>query len=555
MKKYTHLFIFLSTALILFLAACIRDIDDTITKLEKIKSVKWNPEFAAPLVSSRLTLNDLIQQAPGSFIEVDDEDLIHIVYRSELLSLKAKDFASIPDEKFDGTITLHPLQILQFQNTGVLNIQFPTVLEFGGEDMEIDSVLMRVSAFTSKIGSDFQHDVKVNIKVEGITKNGAFLDVTYDLPYNGSVSEIKKNVDLSGYQFDLTKSGDKEFSQAVATFDITITEKPGNPITTTDELRFNLDFLYNEYEWLFGYLGEVNISPNEPDTMVLDIFASSNTNGGSSGTFYLENPKIKVIIGNSYGLPIKAHVDEFSTYSDRFGTTSLNGLPDPIKVPNVTKADMGKILRDSFYLDKNNSNIQALLSNVPESFIYGAGFIINPPGSKVRNFILYNSQIRFTVDIDIPLFGSADGFVLEKKQPFSLDFDDDVADLESATLRLYLENEFPVDVGVQIYFLDTLGKVLDSLIQPSQLLLTSPVVGPNGKIISPTSKTMDFVLDQKRINSIKNATDIKIRGTLNTYKPGSGLQPPVRFLSEYGFYVKLGVQAKALISTSLEKSK
>ncbi|MBO6517309.1 MAG: hypothetical protein JJ975_12235, partial [Bacteroidia bacterium] len=175
----------------------------------------------------------------------------------------------------------------------------------------------------------------------------------------------------------------------------------------------------------------------------------------------------------------------------------------------------------------------------------------NPPGTTERNFITYNSELKIETDIDIPLQGSADGFVLNKEidlVEFTNDLED-IDELDEITLRLFLENDFPVDVDLQVYFQDTMGNTLDSLIEPSQLLLRSATVDADGRTISPASYTLDFNVSRTRFNNLREARKGLVRAKLNTYN-GTSPQPEVRFYENYGIAVKLGIQAKASIKTN-----
>lgn len=530
---------------VLGITSCLSDLEEPLKKFENVKGAEWNPSVAAPIVSSRLTLADILDQTSNSYILVDDDDLLHLIYNGDLLSLEANQVISIPDQKFDGSIKLFPFQILDLQNNGTTSLNFSTVFDFGPKDMELDSIIMNACGFVSTLTSSIQHDVTVTFSLPGITdKEGKKFSVKYDMPYKAGGSTSKRNIDLSNSDFNLSQSGDKEFSQLKAEFNITVNKVDDNPVDPDDEVHFNTDFLYNEYEVLYGFVGNIDISPAEADSINLNIFNNTNK-GGTTGTFSLNDPKVKIRISNSYGLPIESKIIELTTISPKYGNNTLTGYPDPLNIPVPTYAQVGKTLTDSFSLDKNNSNIRSLLSNVPDKVVYNVAMQVNPPGSKQRNFILYHSKVNVGLSVDIPFYASADGFVIEDEQPLTLDADlSNIDSIESATIRLYIENDFPIDVGLQVYFADEQGNIVDSLVKPYQLLLASPPVDSKGESMGHTSKTIDFVVDHQGVQNILKAKKAIIRGTLNTYKPsGGGAQPEVKFLSKYGIYVKVGVQS------------
>lgn len=549
-KKFIVVF-----ACLLGLSSCIRDIEESINKIENVNQVQWDPTFAAPLVKTRLTVNDFLKETSSAFIEVDENNLIHVVYQGDLVSLRAKDFVSIPTQHFTGDFGLLPFHITELNNNGTTTVDFSAVFDFGIASVEIDSLIMQACAISSELSSELQHDVTVEVSLPEITLNtGQPLKLTYNLPYGGGGTVTSSQIkDLKSAFFDLTKSGDQIHSQVKANFKVTVTKVGNNPISPTDKISFTTDFLYNEYEVLYGYVGDNDISPPTADTVNFDLFRGVDSNLNNI-QFRITDPKIKFRIFNSYGIPIKAQLNEFSTYSKSKGLITATGYPDPLAIPTPTEQEIGEIKIDSFELNKTNSNITDLVSNIPKWMVYNFAAQVNPPGTTERNFITYNSQLRIQADIDIPLAGSAEGFVLNKEVDIS-GFDDDLEDveeLEEITLRLFLENDFPVDVDLQLYFQDSMGNTLDSLIEPSQLILKSAVVDGTGKSVAPNTYTLDFVVSRDRFERMREATKGLVTARLNTYKPSSGPQPEVRFYSDYGLTVKLGIQAHAKFNFKTE---
>ena len=180
--------------------------------------------------------------------------------------------------------------------------------------------------------------------------------------------------------------------------------------------------------------------------------------------------------------------------------------------------------------------------------IYDFDVQVNPTGTVGRNFASYPDEAKVIVDVDIPLHGYADGLVLEETRPFELQTSDleNLDMLEEAMLRLYFENEFPIDLGVQLYFEDDNGTVLDSLINPYSLLLESASVDGQGEIISKSISTKDIVVTGAQLEDIKEATKVRSRVALNTYKDGGNVVP-IKLFSTYDLFIKMGLQAKANI--------
>jgi hypothetical protein len=530
-------------------SGCIRDIEETFKTIGDVDQIQWDPTIAVPLINTRITISDFLKESSSAFIEFDEDNLIHVVYRDELVSLKAKQVVNIPEQHFDGSFGLLQFHINDFNTNGSTQVNFSTIFNFGIDGTEIDSIFMKACGAITSLTSDFEHDIKVKVTVPEIIKNSQPMVYNFDLPYDGTGSvKATETKDLNGSFFDLTNSGDQTFDQLLVTFEINITKVGNNPISTANKLGFETDFIYNEYDVLFGLIKGSDISPPDLDSLKFDLFKGVDSNLRNI-KFRIGDPRIKVVVSNSYGIPIEARISEFSTLSNTAGKVSLNGYPDPLVIPTPNKQQIGQTLVDSFELNKTNSNIADVVSNLPQSLVYGYTAQANPPGTTERNFITYNSELKVAVDVDIPLHGSADGFVVSHEVSLDSAFTDveDIEQLEEVTLRLFLQNDFPVDVDVQFYFKDENGIDIDSIFEPGQLLLRSATVDASGRITGPAIYTFDITMSNARFQNIRESKIGLVRARLNTYK-GATPQPEVKFFSDYGLSVKLGIQAKAVIN-------
>ncbi|MCB9261893.1 MAG: hypothetical protein H6607_05920 [Flavobacteriales bacterium] len=536
----------------LLFSSCLKDLEESLDNISNVNQVSVDPAFAAPLIKTRVTIADFLKQLPNTYVQVDDQNLIHLHYRGDLGSLKAKEIVSIPAQHYTGSLNLLPVHVAELTTTGSTNFQFNTIFNFGIGGTELDSILMKSCAMTNSLTSDFQHDVKVTVSIPAIKlNNNQALELVFNMPYTGSVpTTVQNNPNLSGSFFDLTKSGLQNFSQLRAFFNVEITKVGNNPVSTLNKIDFVSDFVFNEYDVLYGYVGEKDISPGTPDTLVFDVFKGLDPSV-KDVMFNLAEPRIRFIISNSYGIPVEAKINEISTYSNSGNKVTATGFPDPLVIPVPSKSEIGQTKIDSFELNKSNSNLSDLVRNVPNKLIYSYGGKVNPNGTTSRNFITYNSQLDIAVDVDIPLYGSADGFVLLHSLPLTQEFED-IKELEWATLRLGITNDFPVDVDFQVYFADSVSNtILDSAFAIDSKILKAATVGSNG-ITTPKYYTFDIKIDRARFQAIQNANQIQLKAKLNTTKNGTSL-PDVKFLDTYGIELKVGVHAKGSVLIDTKK--
>ena len=152
-------------------SSCIKDIQETFKTIDSVEQVQWDPTIAVPMVNTRVTISDFFNESSTAFVEVDDDNLFHVVYRDELASLKANEIVRIPLQHFDGSFGLLQFHINELNNTGSAEVSFTTLFNFGVDNAEIDSIVMGACGVMTQLVSDIQHDVKVEISIPEIKKN------------------------------------------------------------------------------------------------------------------------------------------------------------------------------------------------------------------------------------------------------------------------------------------------------------------------------------------------------------------------------------------------
>jgi hypothetical protein len=520
--------------------SCIKDLRHSMEELEKVKQIRFNPEYALPLVNSSLSLSDLVKRVNSDLIYEDDNRLLHVVYKGEIVTIAAEDFVDIEDQVTNFSLGLSQVQVDQFNNSGSLDISLGGVVNYNLFDIEVDSMLTKLCRNLVTISSDLQHNVSVVVNFPDVKKAGQSYTMNVDANYVGTLP-VKASIgnDLKKYLFDMTRAN-KAFNQLKIQFDIKITNTGGAAATTQDSIRLKSGFYFNEFETLWGYVGKSDISP-AADTISLGFFNSSD-----KGSFTISDPRVKLYIYNSFGIPIEAKVEKLGAYYPTKGFIDVTGIPSPLPIPVLTIADMGKILVDSIVLNSSNSNFATLINDRPHRLDFDFDVQVNPQGSSgARNFMMDTSKMRFAIDVDVPLDGTASNFGLESEQEFELEIES-IDELDYAIIRISLENEFPIEFAFQVVFLDSAGTGIDSLIDETNLVIESGIVDANGEIIAPGKSVHDFKIDQDRLDNMSKAKKIKIRARVTT-PSFNGSQVPVKFYSHNKLDFKMGVQLKAKI--------
>lgn len=531
--KYMMLVLFM---VMITITSCIRDLANTADELSRVKTVKWNPELAVPLIKAELNASDLILQDKSGLIQTDAEDLVHVIYEDELVSLTASEIFEIGDQAHSFSYALTPGDVFDLQSNGSLTIQDSRFLKWTVMDMELDSLIMKVCAHFMELSTNLEHDVSIDITFPDVTKNGQPYSVNISLPYNGTASRTSSQTNsLSQYFCDFSK-GPNNINELKMESTITITDR-GNTISAGQTVGVQSRFLYNDYRTVWGF-GTTQDLFLEEDTINLSIF-DNNT----KGSFTLEDPHFAIYFANSFGAKIVADLGNITAYRDGSSPIVLTGVPSPLPIPIPTNAQLGQLLKDSVILDNNTSNIKQIINAQPQNMGYSINAQLNPPGTTERNFVMDTSRLSIRLFVDLPLNGTLTNYVLEQEQDIDFSFQNDVEQIDYVLFRLSIDNSFPIGFGVQVYFEDDQGTVLDSLFHDAPFTVDPGITDANGRVITSVKNIEDIRIDQDRIDIIENATKARIYSIFNS-PIISGNQDLIKIYGDNTMFVKLGAQSK-----------
>ncbi|MES2591286.1 MAG: hypothetical protein V4608_05335 [Bacteroidota bacterium] len=529
-------FFLVTAVLVSSITSCIKD----NFEFDKLTAIEWNPNLAVPLVYSSLSIKDMLaKNAAQGLIVVGSDDFCTLVYRSNLFSLVASEVITIPNNQPPPfSAALSSGQISAFGLAGTITVPYSQTITFdsGVNGPKIDSLFLKTGTIDISLSSDFKYNGQIKIILPAAKKNGVVFSHIIPFSYTGTVPVLANaTLDLAGYRFDMTNGG-TAFNEFVANFEVTLSGS-GTPIAPSDQITLSQSLNNMTFSKIFGDIGQISLSP---DVDSVDIGIFKNVLG--TGSFTLADPKIKVIISNSYGVPIQANMSQFEGYTPGGIATAITGSPNPLPIQSPTFSQIGQVLTDSFSLNNTNSNIASIINNTPKYLIYKINSQTNPAGGTTHNnFVLDTSRFNVGMEVELPLHGTATNFVLLDTIPF--EFGSTLPkEVESALIRTYNSNGFPFDVNMQVYFTDSLYTKLDSLVIPNQLILQSGIVNSTtGMVTAPTSTTYDAVLTKSRLDNLATAKYLLVKAIANTTNGGA---TNVKIYTHYKVDLKLGLQVQ-----------
>jgi hypothetical protein len=524
----------LGIILIFGIQACVKD----NFQLDKLAKTEWNPNLAVPLVYSSLSIQDILNKDKSGLINVGNNQFCTLIYNGNLFSTTASDFIKIPNQQISYSASLDASQIIILTNNATVTASYSQTINFISGTInapKIDSIKFKTASMTININSDFPYTGQILLKIPTAKKNGVVFSKLISLPYSGTLPIIAATTfDISGYTFDMTNAG-TTYNQFVINYDLTLMGTSNVPPTSLNKVSIMGTINDVKFDKIFGDIGQQSLTLDK-DTVQVGIFKNS-----IAGNISLVDPKVKVTITNSYGVPINASIDQFDGYTPGSPAYAVTGSPNPLPIFSPNFSQVGQSLEGSFSLNNTNSNIVDVVKNFPRSFIYKLNSQTNPAGPTHANFVLDTSRFKVDMEVQLPLWGTAKNFMLMDTINFKMD-STVIDEAESVLLRTYNSNGFPIDMEMQIYFVDSTYKKLDSLVTPNQLILQSALINTTtAQVISPTEKVYDAIFDRTKLQHLKNTKYLLIAGKASTTSGGT---KNIKIYSYYKLGVKLGLQIK-----------
>ena len=387
--------------------------------------------------------------------------------------------------------------------TDVFNMVFPE------PDFKAFSAVLKKGTVSIKTTNNSNLSGSVNLVLPEIKKNG--VPVTVVIPLNGSTT----TVDLSGANFNFTADPEQTYNRIPYTYSVQLNTSGGYvDYSSTDLIKLDVSLKNLDYRSIQGDFGnrQIAIDPGEFD---MDVELLDKI----KGNFNLANPKIELIIRNSIGMPASVKMN-FNAFSSTGATVALN--PPLIDIPVPATISSG-IATKSYTFDKQNSNV--------------VNFIALPPSGRIA----YNGQVDFNTNttvtaqnpnfLDFDLAFMAIDMVVElplELQVKNLEFKDttsisggDYTDIESADLILNTKNGIPLDVEMQLFFIDTVSNQQFGSSKKMKII-SAALVDLTG-VITPVEASQTFSLDAAEMENLRKSNGVVLTGTVNSPSGGTGV--------------------------------
>ncbi len=517
--------------------------------------VLWNPTFSAPAAYGSLSLEDMLNEFDSTgFIDSDTSGLIYITYSSELFSYNVDDWLQIPDQEFEQVFFRSPVDIppeLIGQLADTVTYEQARDYNFVPQRNEkIDSITFDKGNININVVSTIKHTGIVTISSDMIMIGGQPLNEVIKVSDTTGTFEETVVIPLDGSKISLDNESNEDTTYLCIDFRFDLIHS-GAGISSTEELVITMTFTDLDFKGLYGYMGDFDSLFVEADTLDFGLFE-----GEFTGDIYFADPRINILIENSYGIPVEFELENMRSVSKETGAVtdiSIDPSVNPFLIKAPTLEQEGEIIETHIPINNTNSNIDEVVNTESKLFTYGISSTINPGGPDQNyNFVLDTSGVSMDFEFTLPMHLRAENFTLQDTLDFDLfgsvsDEESNNFEVEALLVKLDVDNGMPVEVDMQLYFTDSLYTVRDSLFDDSKDVLSSGIVDENDRVIYPSSNPIEIDLSQDKIDNLMDTKFAILKATIETIDDG---QRHVKFYTDYAIDFRLGARIDLKIETS-----
>jgi hypothetical protein len=551
MKRNIQLFIFFGT-LLLLVSSCVKDNFD-FDKWDK--EVALQPSLAAPIAWGDLSVLEAMNayDSAGQVI-VNEYGFASLLYTTRVKSSDVSDIIYIPNQQINASVNSSSINFTGFNTPGG-EIHFTQNYELGfnmfNSDCEIDSLLLKSGILDIASQCSFQHSVFVDVVFPDIKKNGIPLTLDLSYPPGGSYDTSLGN-ELNDYNLDMTNTS-QGYNGIRVQFDVSIYYSGSDD--NSGQLLFDIELKNMDYSRIHGYFG-YNTLIFDFDTITIDLFKNEQLN---IEDYYFRDPMFRVYYWNSYGIPTNFYFNHMTAFSrideleysliDQSGTLPLDSLsPYYVSYPLI----LNETVMDSIILNRDNSNIDDVISRQPKWLSFVAHAHTNPMGVMHNNFATDSSVLEAKIEVELPLWGYLNNFNSSDTSEF--DFNDVYESTEMISrlqVRLDIRNGLPLEVLAQLYFVDDDYVILDSLLHGDQeLLLSAANVDSDGRVLDFSRKITIVEMDTDRVEQIKNTKHVIYKARVNSTNYSQ--EELVKIYDDYRILFDMAVEADFNIAVDLD---
>jgi len=378
---------------------------------------------------------------------------------------------------------------------------------FPDPELKIFGTTLKKGIMTLKVSNTSKANGSINFSLPEIKKSG--IPISVSVPLSGSLVTI----DLAEANFNFASDPLVPYNRVPYSYNIQVVSSTGYvDYISTDMVRVDMTLTGLEFESVVGDFGKqlIQIDPGTFD-LNLDMLDKID------GNFKLSNPKLELIFHNSIGMPAIVAFD--LTASNKSGQQLvLTRDPSSFDIPAPQNINAG-IATGSMIFDKQNSNVVNFIALPPTGKIsytgkaeFNKNNIVTPANP---NFLDLNATFAIDASFELPVELQVSNLTFRDTTHIS---GEDFSNIENAELIINSRNGIPLDLEIQLFFIDTISKSQYGVSKKLKILSAAQVSSMG--VITPTLNSQPFVLDANEMENLRKANGIVFSGTISSPSGG-----------------------------------
>ena len=501
---------FLALVVCLFLAlACNLPTQEEF--LDGTKDALW----AIPLINDEITMEDIFTSSDptsNSQVRFDDDGRVIVNYSGEVL----RDPASVVFPPIFG-IGYIPMSDTFFQLD----------LSQGATLNAIDSAVFLQDQLNFRFISSSTEPIEVEVWIEEIQLDGVRLRQFASFPGSPTGAEVEivsPPIDLEGWSLIGNDN--------LITFHYDARTADGNRVEI-DEVAVNFNLL--QFSYLQGYFPRT-FRPVSGSFIPINLYKR-----WLSGRMDFVDPKVSLSVENSFGFAVGTEFKEMTletTGGEKFDIEA-EVIETGIIFNYPTFEEMGEVKLTYFEFTKDNSNVREIFEDRIAKFNYNIDAIANP--SDDPDFLGYmtsDSYYAVQLNVEVPLHLSVNQLKVSDTLDINLP-DDEVSFIDTAELKLIVENNFPIDVTTQLYLMNDQDEVIDSIFDEGPIFLAGGSYDGTETLTDVDKQTYFIDFSANKLANLKETTRLLVQPTFQSTNDDGEY---VWIYKDFGLRIKMGAK-------------
>lgn len=409
----------------------------------------WYSDWQTPIINDTLDLKNL---SNDSTLIVKNGNY-QVQFKRKLASISPSVLLKIPDTLIEQKYAISIPSITLPAGTSFVNDNKDHIFDL--KDAKIKKARLKSGIINLKVLNPLATTTFFEIELPSVTLNNESLKKELSVSA-GSISNPNSqsvSIDLAGYWIEMT--GSDGISSNALPSKVKVSTDPNGPVVTltnSDSTNFRIEMKDLKFDYAQGYFGKYTFS----DTFQFESKILKNT---VTGNLDLPPIELKFDIENGIKVPAKATIFEIKNYNSETNyTTNLSHfqIGNPFIIESPTGSWNSLVTsKKNITFDQFNSNLENFIENLGETTTIRFALDVNPWGNISGGWDEFfpESKVDVSTSINMPLDIGFNDLQLVDTFNFSLTQDEEKTNLESGSLTFKIENAFPFQGELELYFL------------------------------------------------------------------------------------------------------